>query len=338
MNFAHITYPGMYDAGPEARRVLSEKLGFQDSPDFQDWEIQFLDPHRIEAFLALYGSEGLTTDQQFLLMDLILASAAEAPAGIPNDAQWRIIEGALADQYDLHGPTIWKWADIDEETGIPFNDFQISRRMQGLLQRQYEIQFAAGETDLTPLKSDFAAFWESHFEGHTPLAHLLRGTLAERWIRFHSLPDSKRYAETDEEWSVLFDRHDRLAEVVLGDSARCWLVVAHELTTEDTEGDATLSKFDFEHWFDWVDYASPGFEFANPVNAAEVLWLGGQFNALIGQIARWEENFVMFISQATGAIFAPYDGGIDLILPSPNDTENLRTRFPDWLPRNETGL
>lgn len=41
--------------------------------------------------------------------------------------------------------------------------------------------------------------WDSWLPGCEPIGHHLRRAFAERWVRFHSLPGSKRYPESDAE-------------------------------------------------------------------------------------------------------------------------------------------
>jgi hypothetical protein len=51
-----------------------------------------------------------------------------------------------------------------------------------------------------------------------PVSHLLRRAILDRWLRVHSLPQSKRYAETDVEYEELIRRHnaESLVELVFG--------------------------------------------------------------------------------------------------------------------------
>ena len=47
--------------------------------------------------------------------------------------------------------------------------------------------------------SDFATRWTETYGAAPPLPHALRAAHVGGWFRVHSLPGSKRYAETDEE-------------------------------------------------------------------------------------------------------------------------------------------
>jgi hypothetical protein len=67
----------------------------------------------------------------------------------------------------------------------------------------------------------FLDFWRTHFGDCPPAGFLLHETFPERWMRIHSLPDSKRYADTARELTALLARHNTVATDVLGDGSRC---------------------------------------------------------------------------------------------------------------------
>jgi hypothetical protein len=46
----------------------------------------------------------------------------------------------------------------------------------------------------------------------------------------------------------------------------------------------------------------------------------------------------MWVSATTGAVFAPYDGGTDLFLPTADDVASLKREFSDWLSDHPGGL
>ncbi|MFF0869356.1 hypothetical protein ACFYUV_46885 [Nonomuraea sp. NPDC003560] len=55
--------------------------------------------------------------------------------------------------------------------------------------------------------------WRTRW-GSSPIAHQLRGRHTDRCVRFDSLPESKRYADTEDEYEIILDRHHRvLAEL-----------------------------------------------------------------------------------------------------------------------------
>ena len=53
----------------------------------------------------------------------------------------------------------------------------------------------------------FDAAWKRSWPEVTPVAHLLRSRFPSQWVRFHSLPEAKRYATTDVEHAEILHRH-----------------------------------------------------------------------------------------------------------------------------------
>ena len=61
-------------------------------------------------------------------------------------------------------------------------------------------------TDSTVI-DEVSSAWESEWGQTPPIAFRLRSLYPDRWVRFHSLPGSKRYAETDAERAEVVSRH-----------------------------------------------------------------------------------------------------------------------------------
>ena len=73
-----------------------------DTEDVQDWPHAFQQFDRISEFLDVYDIE-TDDDKQFLLMDLILASACDADPAFFTGTLWQQIEARLQQQRGLHG-------------------------------------------------------------------------------------------------------------------------------------------------------------------------------------------------------------------------------------------
>lgn len=54
------------------------------------------------------------------------------------------------------------------------------------------------------------ADWDRCFPDCEPIGHHLRVTFPERWVRFHSLPGSKRYPEDETEYAEVLARHNAI--------------------------------------------------------------------------------------------------------------------------------
>jgi hypothetical protein len=171
---------------------------------------------------------------------------------------------------------------------------------------------------------------------------MLLGKGAANRLRFHSLPASKRYADTDEERSLLLGRQKVLALEVLGDQP-CWLVQAHwvlragEREVADPHDPFRATRewnlaFAFEILEDDGEEGRPW-----RVYAAEVRWAPGRFDELLLSIADEKAGPTLWMG-ADGAIFAPYDGGVDLFLPDAGALQRLAAQHPDWLPTHPLNL
>ena len=78
-------------------------------------------------------------------------------------------------------------------------------------------------------------------------------------------------------------------------------------------------------------------EHAWHVYAAATHWEPGKFSELLLSIADEKAAPTLWLS-ASGVVFAPYDGGIDLFLPTLPAVERLRMAHPTWLSKHPEGL
>lgn len=190
----------------------------------------------------------------------------------------------------------------------------------------------------------FQLIWSRFHEGHLPVGYRLTGSGAANWVRFHSLPNSKRYADSDEERCTVLQRQNLLAGEVLGTDP-CWLVQTHWITPAGVTDVADVyDPFAATRRFD----LKPAFEFADDdddedpvlwrVHAGQTRWTDGGFDELLTSIAEEKAGPTLWMSETTGSIFAPYDGGIDLFLAKPEEVASLKGRHRDWLSKHPAGL
>jgi hypothetical protein len=192
--------------------------------------------------------------------------------------------------------------------------------------------------------SEFADIWRTFYPNAEPTGSLMRAADVHHWIRFHSLPFSKRYADTEEEYSTLLSRQNALASAVLGNDRPCWIVQACwttpegfvELTDEHEMFRASL-EFGLEHAFSFdVDMGDSAAHWN--VMAGPVRWTQGGFDEVLLRIADEQSAPIIWISGESGAVFAPYDGGVDLFLTSEAKVKALRSKHADWLSSHPNGL
>ena len=183
----------------------------------------------------------------------------------------------------------------------------------------------------------FAAVWALHRRGFNPIGYDLRGTGAPNWVRFHSLPESKRYADTAEERAILLERNRTLAAVVLGDGP-CWIVQSHwpDATPRDArEAFRAARDLGLEYAFDFLPSVADGIWSAH---AGLTTWSASASDDLILSIADDRAAPTVWMSAVNGAVFAPYDGGVDLFLASAEEVARLKATYADWLSDHPEGL
>lgn len=183
--------------------------------------------------------------------------------------------------------------------------------------------------------------WDAHRGGTPPLGHLLRTGHPDCWVRFHSLPDSKRYADTEPEYAILLGRlHTILDEL----SAPAELLV---ITCEWSDDPSPLRRQpDLEaaapgdHWRTVLEDETEEAEFRTYTH----LYVGTLANqpAALDPLLRMVSDF-----QTAGVVLAPadfrwlvhpYDGGVDVIAASLGERDALRARHTDWLSRHPGGM
>lgn len=67
--------------------------------------------------------------------------------------------------------------------------------------------------------------WQLNWPDCPPVGHELKRFYASRWVRFHSLPESKRYADTPAEYDSLLHRHNTVLSALFESflpTPTCW--------------------------------------------------------------------------------------------------------------------
>lgn len=185
----------------------------------------------------------------------------------------------------------------------------------------------------------FPQLWH-HFYGEShPLGHELRVSQRQNWVRFHSLPDSQRYAKTDREMDTILTRQNAIAEQTMSSDGRGWLVccVSDEAEHQDRPHPYRNLIAEFHMQKYWNFLGEPDGEVTLWVHAAPIQWQPHFFDAVLTEIAN-DEVRALWIAATSGSIFAPYDGGIDCIVPTPVAMNALRDRFRTWLSSHPDGL
>ena len=195
--------------------------------------------------------------------------------------------------------------------------------------------------DLDP--SALLILWTGRWPSCRPIAHELRGCAPERWVRFHSLPHSKRYAENDAEYGELLGRHDTvIGELVGGSIGRHLLVVTCSWsgTSEPAPRDDALEAAfpSTRYWHSILREADDDWEYWVHLFVGRVDWKPGALDALLTLVADDRTADVIVAPDDFEWLYHPYDGGADVIAPDPTTRDALRDRHSEWLSPYPHGL
>lgn len=173
-------------------------------------------------------------------------------------------------------------------------------------------------------ETEYRAWWSEQFPDSPPVGFMLRQIYPERWLRIHSLPGSKRYGETEEEYAELLLRHNAVATETLTEGSACYLIQGFWVETHEEQGG-------------WV-VTLEGEEQNRRFEVTETIWKHSQHDALLREVADWKTANVVFASRESGRLYAPYDGGADLIFRNAQERDELKRVYGAWLSAHPEGL
>lgn len=195
--------------------------------------------------------------------------------------------------------------------------------------------------ELTP--ELLAQMWRDRRPSVPPIAHTFRSTYADRWVRFHSLPGSKRYPESAGEYAVVLDRYNTvLDELFAGADV---FVVTMDWSYTPTGPAGYPEPRESLHpggtrWWTESDVEDPDPEFHAHIRlyADRRPWERGCVDDLLRAVADDALGDVFFTDTELRRIHHPYDGGADIVLTTPEERDRFRELHSGWLPGNPAGL
>ena len=163
-------------------------------------------------------------------------------------------------------------------------------------------------------------FWNTTLNGTTPIAHELKNRFTDRWVRFHSLPEAKRYSDLELEYQVIFSRHNQLiSELCSADNAIYMIAPEYSCFPNPRElGDELEGIFDNLNYWQTIpmnvpddDNSSKGFYWH--LYFEKITWFPGSVDSLFRLVTDEQAFNVMIVSPNLGWVFHPYDGGSDIV-------------------------
>ncbi len=175
--------------------------------------------------------------------------------------------------------------------------------------------------------------WDGRGAG-SPMAHDLRIRWPEKWVRFHSLPDSKRYAETEEEYTIILDRHHTVL-TELGVHDGLYVISAHTAARPSPD---PLLHAGAALWQTLEPDPQSPFVVPVPLYASKAPYDRAGLDPLLRSVADWGLAGVIIAPTDLRWLYHPYDGGADVIASTGHERDTLKRRHAAWLSTHPLGL
>lgn len=180
------------------------------------------------------------------------------------------------------------------------------------------------------ISSTFYKLWRNAFGDTAPIGYQLKDIFTERWLRVHSLPESKRYANSKEEYAIMMNRQNEIIGTILGnDDPIIFLTRSYDATNKLHDQVTT-----------WIPIKSKGIidnESKCQFYLAVISWELDKYNHMLRTVADGETNLLL-ISFPKHRIIHLYDGGIDIILENSTMVPYFKNKYKNWLSNHPNGL
>ncbi|WP_027394219.1 DUF3885 domain-containing protein [Aquimarina latercula] len=191
-------------------------------------------------------------------------------------------------------------------------------------------------------ESEFIDYWNKEYPESLPINYELKMVYPDRWFRIHSLPESKRYAENEDEYKIILDRQNQLINDLIGEESE--VAISFGLYRLDSTNDNYKELTDFGEFqkvlrIDLQKERPEEYEdeMYFDIYVKTESWKNGNRNEILKGIAD-DEIRAMFISRSNKCVIAPYDGGVDVIVDSTEKRDKLKVKYKDWLSDREDGM
>jgi len=184
---------------------------------------------------------------------------------------------------------------------------------------------------LGPVHEEFARVWEARWPTEllaTP--YELKSRFPDNWVRFHCLPDSKRYAESESEYAVVLDRYNTILGELFEDAEVYVMSVEYDSEPEH------LKPRQAWRTVVWDEDPDFGTTYAH-LAVRRALWQRGMLDADLRRVADDQDAGGIVTDLDVRWMFHPYDGGMDVIAPTTADRDGLRDRHCAWLSKHPSG-
>ncbi|GAA0577501.1 hypothetical protein GCM10010172_72800 [Paractinoplanes ferrugineus] len=183
--------------------------------------------------------------------------------------------------------------------------------------------------------------WDARWPGCAKLPYAIRA-VGDRWIRFHTLPGSKRYPESDAEYEMVLARYN----IVLGELVTGATVLVATAGYSDSSQPSEPSRSPetlavHPHAVYWTSACiddEPGSASWLHLYVSRLTWSAGCLDPLLRRVADDVIANVLVADTDLRWLYHPYDGGMDVMLSCTAERDALRDRHQDWLSKHPGGL
>ena len=185
------------------------------------------------------------------------------------------------------------------------------------------------------------ARWRERWPRCRPVGHELRCCARATWVRFHTLPGSKRYAEDDSEYAEILRRHHVLLSEMPQAGDVLVVTAAWSGSREPAGRQPQLARVlpDAIYWIPVLqDRDDTGPESWMHLHVSTSPWQDGELDPLLLLVADDQTRGVIIAPPDLTWLYHPYDGGADVIARYKGERDMLMRRHSEWLPANTHGL
>ncbi|GAA0248332.1 hypothetical protein GCM10009539_37030 [Cryptosporangium japonicum] len=189
--------------------------------------------------------------------------------------------------------------------------------------------------------AELSRLWDEQWPEYPKVSYELRA-IPDRWVRFHALPGSKRYPESEAEYAVVLARHNAILSSLI--ATRTVLVVAAGYSATASPHASLRPEgvdhllLEAVHWSSVLIDAEPGSESWMHLYVSEILDAPHALSPLLRLVADHEIANVLIADPSLNWLYHPYDGGMDVLLPSTAKRDALRGQHRSWLSSHPSGL
>jgi hypothetical protein len=185
--------------------------------------------------------------------------------------------------------------------------------------------------------------WDHQFPNCPPVGYLLREAFPNRWVRFHSLPESKRYPDDDTEYAIVIYRHNFVMGALTG-AARSVILLATAYSQSPVPDHLQPElRTLMPTAMPWRSVPMHELEGAEKPNfwhfyARECEWHPGLFDPIIRLVADDVVRNIIIADRDCRWLLHPYDGGMDVLAELSSARDRVKSLHADWLSARADGL